>query len=175
MRRSFTACRTGVSLAAAVLLLTACGGSDDESSSASGGSSSSAPESTASESGGDNADSEFCTAAAAVQERVGSTVNDPSQQANLPQVLQETATEIRAIEAPSEIADDWNALADGADQLSAVIGSVDPADPNALATIEERLGEVTSRLTSASVNVETYLREECGIGPEATEPASPSS
>jgi hypothetical protein len=159
MRRILSACRSGLPVVAAAVLLCGCGGSGD------GG----APATERSD-----ATSRFCTEAASIQERVGSTVNDPSQRANLPQVLRETATEIRAIEAPAEISSDWNALADGAEQLGAVIGSADPTRPDAFAGIEQQLDDVTTRLTGASTNVSGYLRDECGIEPETTEPASPT-
>jgi hypothetical protein len=155
MPSALPACRSGLSVAAVVVLLSACGGSGDDEASA--------PSSSA-------APPVFCTEAASIQERVGSTVNDPSQQSNLPEVLRETATEIRAIAAPPEISADWNALADGADELSAVIGSVDPTRPGAFAGIEQQLNDVTSRLTGASTNVSDYLRNECGIDPAPSSP-----
>ena len=156
MPSPLSACRRGFAVAAAAVLLSGCGGSDDEASPAAGSS---------------DATPRFCTEAASVQERVGSTVNNPSQQANLPEVLRQTATEIRAIAAPSEISSDWNALADGAEQLSAVIGSVDPARPDAFAGIEQQLNDVTARFTGASTNVSHYLQDECGMDPA---PASPT-
>ena len=171
MRRTLTACRSGLSVAAAVVLLSACGGSD-EGSSASG---SSEPSAGASESGADAAASQFCTDAAAIQERVGSTLNDQSDPADLPQALQEAAAEIRAVEAPPEIATDWNSLADGVEQIATAFATIDVSDPNALATFQAEVGEVQAQLTTASTNVETYLREECGLDTGANEPAAPSS
>jgi hypothetical protein len=156
MRSTLSARRSGLAVAAAAVFMSGCGGSDDD-----------AP--PAAESA--DARAGFCTEAASVQERVSSTVNDPSQQANLPEVLHETATEIRAIEAPTEISADWNALADGAEELSAVIGSVDPNRPDAFAGIEQQLDDVTARLSGASANVSAYLQNECGIDPA---PASPT-
>jgi hypothetical protein len=169
MRRSLTMCRNGLSVAAALVLLTACGGSDDNSAS------SDTSEASPSASESSAADSEFCTEAASIQERIGSTMENSQDPAALPQALQEAATEIRAIEAPEEIADDWNALADGAEQIGQAIASIDPNDPNALATLEQQVGDLTSRLDEAGTNVENYLRDECGIEPEGTETASPSS
>ncbi|HEY0506853.1 MAG TPA: hypothetical protein VGD12_02215 [Blastococcus sp.] len=160
MRRSLSACRRGLSVAVVAVLLSGCGGAGDDGTPAAESS---------------DATSRFCTEAASIQERVGSTVSDPSRQADLPEVLQASATEIRAVEAPSEIFSDWNALADGAEQLSAVIGSVDPDQPDAFAGIEQQLDEVTSRLSGASTNVSDYLRNECGIDVATTGPASPTS
>jgi hypothetical protein len=159
MGSTFSAFRSGLPVAA-VLLLSACGGS---------GSDQPAAATTSA------ATSRFCTQAVSIQQRIGSTVQDPAQQANLPTVLKETASEIRAINAPPEIAADWSALADGAEQLSAVIGSVDPNQPTAFAGIEQQLNDVTSRLTGASTNVSNYLQNTCGIKPGPTGPTSPSS
>jgi hypothetical protein len=150
MRRTLSACRSGIAVTAVAVLSSGCGGSGDGEARAARSS---------------DATAGFCTEAAAIQERVGSTVNNPSQQANLPEVLHESATEIRAVEAPSEISADWNALADGAEQLSVVIGSVDPDEPGAFAGIEQQLNDVTSRLTGASTHVSNYLQDECGIDP----------
>lgn len=167
MRRSLA--RSGLSLTA-VVLLSACGGSD-EGSSASGPSETS---SSAAESSAGSADSEFCTDAAAIQERVGSTLTDQSDPAALPQALQEAAAEIRAVDAPPEIAADWNSLADGVEQIAAAFAAVDFNDPNALATFQEQVEGLQAQLGTASTNVETYLRDECGLDTEG-EPAAPSS
>ena len=169
--RILTACRSGLSVAAAVVLLSACGGSDEEGS-ASGSSESG---SSASESSAGSADSQFCTEAAAIQETVGSTLNDQSDPAALPQALQDAATEIRAVEAPPEIAADWSALADGVEQIATAFSSIDFNDPNALATFQTEVGQLQAELTTASTNVETYLREECGLQVDPGESAAPSS
>jgi hypothetical protein len=167
MRRSLTVCRNGLSVAAALVLLTACGGSESDSASDTG---EAAP--TTSESG---ADSEFCQEAAGIDERLSSTLENPEDPTALPQALQEAAAEIRAIDPPEEIADDWNALADGVEQIAQVFASIDVNDPNAVAQFEQQVGQLESELSSASTNVENYLRDECGIEPGGTEPASPSS
>jgi hypothetical protein len=160
MPRSLSACRSGLAVTAVAVLLSGCGGSGDGQAAA-----------ATSSQGGPG----FCTEAASIQERIGSTVNDPSERANLPGVLLETAKEVRAIHAPSTIAADWNALAEGAEQLSVVIGSVDPDRPGDFAGIEQQLNDITARFTGASTNVSTYLRDECGIhAAPTTRPASPT-
>jgi hypothetical protein len=165
MRRTAPAWCSGFAVLAAALLLGACSGSGDGSSAATS-SSAGTSQSTA---------SRFCTEAASIQERVASTLNNPSQRANLPRVLQEASAEIRSIKAPPVIAGDWSALADGAAELAALIGSVDPSNPAAFAGIEQRVNDVNSRLTGASAHVSNYLRAECGIGPAPTRSASPTS
>ena len=171
MRPTLTACRSGLSVAAAVVLLSACGGSD-EGTSASG---SGEPSSSASESSAESAGSKFCTDAAAIQERLGSTLDDQSDPTALPQALQQAAAEIRAVEAPPEIAADWNTLADGVEQIAAAFGSIDFNDPNALAGFQAQLGELQTQLSTASTNVENYLRDDCGLELDPGEPAAPSS
>jgi hypothetical protein len=155
-------------VAAAVVLLSACGGSDEGGSAAG----STEAESSAPETSAEPADSQFCTEAAAIQDRVGSTLSDQSDPTAIPQALQEAATQIRAVEPPPEIAADWESLADGVDQIATAFGSLDFNDPNALATFQQQVGQLQAQLGTASTNVETYLREECGI---EGEPAAPSS
>ena len=170
MRRTLTACRSGLSVAAAVVLLSACGGSDEDSSAA--GSSETSP--SASETSAGSADSEFCTEAASIQERVGAsfTEADPS---SLGEVLQEGVTQIRGIEPPAEIASDWAALADGLEQIAAAFADVDLTDPAAQQQLGQKVAELQGPLDTASTNVENYLRDECGIEIEGGESAAPSS
>jgi hypothetical protein len=171
MRRTLPAYRTGLSVAAAVVLLSACGGSDEGSSaSGSGETGASASESTA-----EPADSQFCTQAAAIQERVGAGLTDPSDPAALPGALQQAVAEIRAVDPPEEIEADWNALADGVEQIAVAFGSIDFNDPNAVATFQQQVGDLQAELTTASTNVENYLRDECGIESTGDDPAAPSS
>ena len=157
-------------MAAAVVLLSACGGSDEDSS-ASG---SSAPSSSAAETSAAEAGSEFCTDAGAIQQRVASsfTETDPT---SLGQVLQQGATEVRAIEPPAEIASDWAALADGLEQIAAAFTEVDVDDPAAQQALGAKIAELQGPLDSASTNVENYLRDECGLEIGPGEPAAPSS
>jgi hypothetical protein len=174
MRSSLLA--RGASVTAAVLLLTACGGGseDEEAASTTTAASSSAPSSapeTSSEAPGSG--SEFCTEAAGIPDRIGSSFansNDPQQ---LSEDFQTAADEIRNVEPPQEIADDWNALADGLEQASASLDGVDLTDPEAAARVQTELQGLQSQLTTAGGNVQTYLQEECGIDTGTSE--SPSA
>ena len=159
-------------MAAAFVLLTACGGSEETNPEASG---STGSDSGASESGTDAANSEFCTEAAAIQKRLGSTLGAQSDPATLPQALQAVATEIRAVEAPEEISADWNASADGVERIGAAVAAIDVKDPNALATFQQEVGALEAELSTASTNVDNYLRDECGLELDSTEPAAPTS
>jgi len=170
MRRTLLACRTGLSVAAAVVLLSACGGSDEGSSASSSGETGAA----ASESSAEPADSQFCTEAATIQERVGASF-DEQDPASLGLALQDGAAEIRGIEPPAEIASDWNVLADGLDQIAAAFSEVDLTDPAAQQALGQKIAELQGPLDSASTNVENYLRDECGIEMDSGEPAAPTS
>ncbi|MFD2089963.1 hypothetical protein [Blastococcus deserti] len=172
MRRSLIVCRDGLSVAAALVLLTACGGSDGEESASS---ESSATSSSAAETTSGQADSEFCTEAAAIQESVGAGLTGQSDPAAVQQALQQAATEVRDVEPPEEIADDWAALADGIDQIAAALASVDPNDPNAATTFQQQLAPLQQELASSATRVQTYLVSECGLEVDATEPAAPTS
>jgi len=156
-------------VAAAVVLLSACGGSDEDGSAAGSSESSPSASETAAAAG-----SEFCTEAASIEERVSAsfTEADPT---SLGQVLQEGVAEIRGIEAPPEIAADWEALADGLEQIAAAFADVDLTDPAAQQELGQKVAELQGPLDEASTNVENYLRDECGLDIESGEPAAPSS
>jgi hypothetical protein len=135
-------------------VLAACGG---------GGSSStgSAATSSAAETTAASGQDDFCTQAAGFDERVDSALsdlgeNDPS----VPDAFRQIATELRGIEAPAEIADDWTALAGGLDRIADALADFDITDPDSLAALDDIEGD----LSTASSNVENYLRDECGIG-----------
>jgi hypothetical protein len=155
----------GMSATAAVLLITACGGgSDDSASSTTSPASSSAAETS---SAAPQAGSEFCTKAADFGNSINSSFdsNDPAQ---LTQGLQKAADGVRAIEPPAEIADDWNALADGLEKVSKTLDGADINDPKVAAQVQTDI----QSLAEPSTHVQTYLQEQCGIDTEGT--ASPS-
>jgi hypothetical protein len=171
MRRTLTVCRRGLSVAAAVVLLTACGGSDEEESASS---ETSASNSSATETSAAQADSEFCTEAAGIEDRVSSSFNQ-SDPAALGQALRDAASEIQDIEPPDEIASDWAALAAGVEEIAGIVETTDPDDPAAQESAGAQLQQLQVDLQSASTNVETYLSEECGIDTSGSEPSAPTS
>jgi hypothetical protein len=170
MRRTLTYCRNGLAVAAAAVLLTACG-DDGGSEPASESEATSASESSPSDGGNE----EFCQAAVDVQGRVSSTLGEQSDPATLPQVLQQVAAEIRAIDAPDEIADDWQALAGGVEQIASAFASTDFNNPEAAAAFQEQIAQLQTDLADATTNVQEYLSEECGIEIEPSDTAAPSS
>ena len=166
----------GMSATAAVLLMTACsGGSDDDSAA----STSSAATSSAAESSSEapEADSDFCTEAAQINERITSSLTE-SDSDSLSENLKTISDEIGAVEPPDEIADDWNSLADALGQAAEALDGVDLTDPDEAAKAQAQLGELQTELGDAGTHVETYLREQCGIdtdGSESSDSAAPSS
>ncbi len=147
--RCLAVCRTGVAGAAAVILLTACGGD--------GGSSTDDADSTAAETGA--ASEEFCNRAGDIDERVDEVLAELGDGSSVPEAIHATADELRAIEAPPAISDDWTALVDGLDQIADALADLDITDGESVAALED----IGNRLDSASTNVENYLDEECGI------------
>lgn len=169
MCRIPTAGRSALSVVAAAVLLTACGGSGDDDASSSPAAR--ATSSSASETSAPAADSEFCTAAAAIQGRVSTTFSDQSDLASLPRALQETATAVREVEPPDEIAADWAALADGLDQIAAALSDVRLNDPHAAAAAQqERVDPLLQEFAGPSANVAAYLGDQCGMKIELAAP-----
>jgi len=175
MRRTLALCRGGLAAAAAVALLTACGGSDEDSNatdSTSSSSSSSASETT--ENTAPQADSEFCTEAAAIQERVTASLTS-SDQTNLGEIFQQASEDIASIEAPADIAADWASFAEGI-QRFAEISQIDFTDQAAYQQWQQQATQIQTEYGAAFASVQTYLATECGLtDDEATESASPTS
>ena len=158
MSRTLIARLASPAAAAVVLLLTACGGDDSGSDSSSGASSAASDaQETGAAGGGD-----FCDQAAGIEQRVESAMSDLDQESpSVPDAFTQVAEELRAIEPPDAIASDWNALAQGLDRMADAFADFDITDPDSLAAIDEAEGD----LSTASTNVEDYLRDECGIDP----------
>ena len=168
MRRTLSLSRAGVAGAAAVILLAACGGDGGESATDSPATASPA-ESSAAETTATSGAEDFCTQAAGIDERVDSALSDlGGDQPSVPDAFRQAAEEVRAIDAPGEIATDWEALAGGLDRIGDALSNIDITDPESLATLEDVEGD----LSTASTNVENYLRDECGI--DTSESAAPT-
>ena len=167
MRRTLSLSRAGVAGAAAVILLAACGGDGGESATDSPATASPA-ESSAAETTATSGAEDFCTQAAGIDERVDSALSDlGGDETSVPEAFRQAAEEVRAIDAPGEIATDWEALAGGLDRIGDALSNIDITDPESLATLEDVEGD----LSTASTNVENYLRDECGIDtPESAAP-----
>ena len=167
MRRTLSLSRAGVAGAAAVVLLAACGG-DGGASATDSPATASPAQSSAAETTATSGAEDFCTQAAGIDERVDSALSDlGGDQPSVPDAFRRAAEEVRAIDAPGEIATDWEALAGGLDRIGDALSNIDITDPESLATLEDVEGD----LSTASTNVENYLRDECGIDtPESAAP-----
>jgi hypothetical protein len=182
MRRTLFLCRSGLAAAAAVVLLTACGGSDDDttasestSSSTSSSSSSSSSASETTENSAPQADSEFCTEAAAIQERIAASFTGQTDQSDLGSLFTQISEEIRSIEPPADLADDWSQFSQGVDEVAA-ISQIDFTDQAAVAQWQSQVTQIQAQYGTAFTNVDTYLSTQCGLtDDEATESASPTS
>jgi len=150
VHRNPTARRSGLAAAGAVLLLTGCGG---------GGYGSDSAATPAGESTTASAAADFCDEAASLDDRVDEAVSDLGSDASVPDAFQELREELRAIEAPAPIADDWETMAGGLEQMADALAHVDIADPATL----DALDDAEAELSTAADRVDTYLRDECGI------------
>ena len=157
-------------MAAALVVLSGCGSSGDDRSSDAGP----APSSAAEDTGGQAAESEFCTAATALQEQVVTTLGERPDPSAVRTALQQTAAGFRAVEPPQEIAADWNTLGDGVEQIATALASTDVEDPAGRAALEEQVGQLQAQVGPASAAVGAYLRDECGIDDGGSDPAAPS-
>ena len=163
----------GVCTTAALLLATACGGgSDDDSASSTTSAASSSAAASSSEA--PESDSEFCTQASQINERISSSLTG-ADSASLSENLQTISGEIGAVEPPDEIADDWNSLADALGQAADALEGVDLSNPEEAAAAQAELTDLQEQLGDAGTNVEAYLRNECGIDAEGTGTPSDST
>ncbi|MBN2624344.1 MAG: hypothetical protein JXA83_13290 [Acidimicrobiales bacterium] len=97
---------------------------------------------------GSSSTEEFCDEYLALEERFTGEDADASQE--------EVLEAIRGLNPPDEIADDFRTAIDGVEEVE----DLDPADPDD----EERITE----LNEAQANVQQFLTDECGVGPETT-------
>lgn len=175
MRRTLSLYRGGLVAATAALLLTGCGGGskdDTASTETTTSSSSSAAETT--ENTAPQADSEFCTEAAAIQQRVTASLTGQDQ-SDLGDIFQQASEEIRDLEPPAEIADDWAAFADGIEEFAA-ISQIDFTDQAAYQQWQQQAVQIQTKYGQAFGAVQTYLASECGLtDDESTDSSSPTS
>src|SRR3954452_15493613 len=99
--------RGGVAAAGVILLLAGCGGGGSGSDAAA----SPAATTTAQKPAPSGAD--FCDRAADIASRVERAVPDLGADSSIPDAFRQLTVELRAIEAPAAIADDWATLANG--------------------------------------------------------------
>jgi hypothetical protein len=113
----------GLAAAPALLLALAACGDDNDAASGSGG--------------------DFCEQAEALDQRF-----DDSEAGEAD--IQDVVDELRRLDPPAAIEDDWN-------ELLTAFENFDPEDPSSLDDID------TERVDEASQNIDEYMKEECGI------------
>ncbi|NEK59743.1 hypothetical protein GCU56_17960 [Geodermatophilus sabuli] len=167
MRSPVRLFRSAVAGAAAVVVLTACGGSGDEdpaasssaSSSGSSSASSSAPSSTPAP---DPAAAEFCTQVSAAFQELSTTLGTatPTEVAGR---LPEVVATLESVQAPADIAPDWNALIDGLRQLATTAGSLDLTTPEGQQQFSDAEAQLTAQLGTAQTNLTSYVVANCSL------------
>jgi hypothetical protein len=156
-RTTLHLCRATVAAATAAVLLTACGGDGPESASGSAETSGTADASGTTAPSGE---SEFCARAEEIDSQVEAALSgvddgDPS----VTDAFRQIAVELRDIEPPDAISQDWAELSAGLDRMADAFADFDITDPDSLQVLDEAEGN----LTTASDNVDQYLSDECGI------------
>jgi len=155
--------RAALAGAAVAVLLAGCGGDDSPADSPADSAADSAGSSTSAAAEGTSAASaDFCTQAATLDERVDAALSDlQGDDPSVADAFRQLSTELRGLEPPEAISADWEALSSGLDRMAQAFADLDLTDPDSLAGLDAAEGE----LSTASSNVEGYLRDECGIDP----------
>ena len=148
-------------------LLVGCGGGDDDVADAlrDGEDPQDEPGGNALDGGSD--EDRFCAEAADLEERFASLDLAGDELPTSEQFEQvSTGFEDLAEDAPDEVADDMRTIAEVLTAVGEVFERIDIQDPESLEALQEesaRLEDEFSDLEAAGENVETYLKEECGI------------
>jgi hypothetical protein len=148
--------RAGVAAAAVILLLAGCGGGNSGSDAAA-----SPAATTGAETPAPSGAADFCDRAADLDSRVDAAVSDLGADSSIPDAFRQLTVELRAIEPPARIADDWETLANGLERVGDALADVDLTDPSTLGALDD----AGTALSAAGDRVDTYLRDECGITP----------
>lgn len=159
---------TALALAGVLTFVVAgCGGGDDPAGTNDAGSDEkAAPAADAAQQGGEAAGAAaFCQNAKALYDQLAAAPADPTSSQ-----VQAVFAEAKAMEAPEEIATDWNAILDTL--VGPVVhGEIDVNDPAGSA-------ELTSRATGLAESLQrtgTYFDTTCGFGTTTTVAAAPAT
>ncbi|SNS46128.1 hypothetical protein SAMN04488107_2661 [Geodermatophilus saharensis] len=158
MRQQLRSVRAGVVTVLGVVLLTSCSG-DEEGSGDGGGSAADTP-ATSSPAEETTAGDDFCTQAEDLDQRVETALEQSDRDESIPDVFRQLAEEMQGITAPDAIAADWDTMRSGLERMADAVADLDLGDADSVAALED----AGSGLEDASDHVETYLRDECGIG-----------
>jgi hypothetical protein len=145
--------RGALLVAAALTLLPGCGGGGY-------GSDSSATTSAADAATGNASDSEFCTRAADIDQRVEDGLDKlDDDDSSVADAFRQLAEELRGVDAPAAISAEVTAMADGLDRMAEAFDGIDITDPETLTALDDAEGN----LSEASDKVDAFLSDECGI------------
>ena len=163
---------TAFALAGALMLVAGgCGGNDDQADANDANDAESTEEATpaadaAAQGGGAAGPADFCQGAKALYDQL-STVSPAAPTSDQVKVVFQEA---RALEAPAEIATDWNAILDTL-VAPVVNGEIDVNDPAGTAELTERAAGLADSLQRTG----TYFDTTCGFGSTTTVPADPAA
>ena len=165
--------RAGVVLALSVSLLAGCGGGDDSDASGSDtspGEVGESPESVSpSEPTGDETADSFCDEVQAADDALtDATENlDVTDPEGAVAALDDAVEAMREIDAPAEIADDWETVVSASESMLDAIDELDLSDPESAAQqledLSTQLEEDAAAIEEAGDRIDQYLSEECGI------------
>jgi hypothetical protein len=164
--------RAGVVLALSVSLLAGCGDDDSDASGsdASPGEVGESPESdSTSEPTGDETADSFCDEVQAAEDALtDATENlDVTDPEGAVAALDEAVEAMREVDAPTEIADDWEAIVSATESIVDAVDELDLSDPASAAQqledLSAQLEEDAEAIEEAGDRVDDYLSAECGI------------
>jgi hypothetical protein len=164
--------RAGIVLALSLSLLAGCGGdgSDASGSATSPGEVGESPDANSpTEPTGDETADGFCEEVqAAEDELTDATENlDVTDPEGAVAGLDEAVEAMREVDAPAEIADDWEAIVSSTESILDAVDELDLSDPESAAQqlehLSTQLEEDAAAFEEAGDRVDEYLSEECGI------------
>jgi len=148
MSRSVKGRHTLLGIATAVAILAGCGG---------GGYGSDASATTAATASA--ADSEFCTRAADIDQRVEDGLDKlDDEDSSVADAFRQLADELRGLDPPEAISSEVAAMADGVDRMADAVDDIDLTDPGTITALDDAEGN----LSEAGDKVDAFLRDECG-------------
>ena len=164
--------RAAVVLALSLSLLAGCGGDDDSDASgsdASPGEVGGSPESSPSEPTGDETADSFCDEVQAAEDALTEATEnlDVTDPEGAVAALDEAVKAMREVDAPAEIADEWEAIVSSTESILDAVDELNLSDPDSAAQqledLSAQLEEDAEALEQAGDRVDEYLSEECGI------------
>lgn len=105
---------------------------------------------------------EFCTDSKAITEADALENVDTSDPAAVDKAVDEMLDQLKALDAPDEIADDWGVVTDAMDKYLTAVKDVDITSDTASEDMIEITEYLTSeKVTTANENVDAFTKENC--------------